>query len=337
MKKIYLSLFAIASILSVNAQLSLTKAFNEPVLGNVNAKQGYDSIGVLPVNIGTNQVWDFSALTINTVIEVSTFTTVASTPNGASYIGSTLAEDDGQGGFTYYKTTATQLELVGIEDPNISLNFTNTAIAAIWPVAMGYVNTDTFSGTATSAAAGSGTSTGTINTVAAGTGTLIIPGGTMFANILQLKINQRVELSLSFGVVTATVVSTDYNYFHGSQKFPLLTVTYTDIQGSFSSNSGSVKVNNAVILGINDLNFDASFNVFPNPAKNNFNVKLHNANNVNCSVEIINALGELAQSINLGNDIEISSNISISNLASGIYIVKTTLGDKVSARRLIVE
>lgn len=336
MKKIYLSIISIGFMLSANAQLSLTKAFNEPVIGDINTKLGYDSVGVLPVNTGTNQMWDFSAVTTNSMVEVSTFTTVASTPNGANYVGATIAEDDGQGGFTYYKATATQFELVGIVDPNVSLNFTNTAIAAIWPIAMGYTNTDPFSGSASSGTM-TGTSAGTINTVASGTGTLIIPGGTIFSNILQVKTKQTANVSLMFGFITATVVTTNYNYYHGTQKAPLLEVSYTDIQGSFSSTSATVKVNSAVVTGINDLNFDATFSVFPNPAKNNFNVKLHNANNANCNVEIVNSIGELAHSINLGNDTEISSNISITNLASGIYIVKTTLGDKVSARKLIIE
>ena len=336
MKKIYLSFFTIVLMLSANAQLSLTKAFNEPIIGNVDTQFGYDSVGVLPKNTGANQTWNFSALTTNTVVEVGTFTTVASTPDGASFTAATIAEDDGQGGYTYAKATATQYELVGIVDPNITLNFTNTAIAAIWPVTMGYTNNDTFSGSASSGTM-TGSSTGTINTVASGTGTLIIPGGATFTNVLQVKTNQKVNLSLVFGFVTATVVATDYNYYHSSQKFPILTVSYNDITGSFTSTSATVKVNSSVVTGINDLNFDASFNIFPNPAKTNVNVKLHNASNANCTIDIINAVGQIAQSINLGNDTEISNNVSISNLATGIYMVKTTLGNQVSVRKLIIE
>lgn len=336
MKKIYLSIIAISFMFAANAQLSLTKVFNEPVLGDVNTKQGYDSIGVIPKNIGANQLWDFSALTSNTVVGVSTFTTVASTPNGASFSSATLVEDDGQGGYTYTKATATQFEIVGIVDPNATLNFTNTAIAAIWPVSMGYTNNDLFSGSAVSGTM-TGTSSGTINTVASGTGTLMIPGGATFTNVLQVKSKQNVKLSFVFGLVTATVVSTGYDYYHGSQKFPLLSVSYTDISGAITNTSASVKVNNSVITGINNLNFDASFNVFPNPAKDHVNVKLHNEMNANCSIEIINSVGQMARYVSLGNDTDISNNISISDLSSGVYLVKTTLGDKISVRKLVIE
>lgn len=337
MKKIYLSIVAATIAFSANAQLSLTKAFNEPVLGNVNATETFDSVAVLNNSTGSNQVWNFSALTSSSVTGVGTFTTVASTPNGSNYVGATIVEDDGQGGFTYYKATATQYEVVGIEDPNIVLNFTNTGIVAIWPVTMGYSNTDLFSGSAAVQGTLTGTADGTVTTLGSGTGTLIIPGGASFTNILQVKTHQKVELNLGFGFVTATVQVTDYNYYHGTQKFPLLTVSYNDAQGAFSNTSATIKINNAVITGINDHNFDATFNIFPNPAKDFVNVKLQNVANVNCKIQIVNSIGQIAQEIDLGNDSEITRNISVSNLNSGIYMVKTTLGDKVSVRKLIIE
>lgn len=337
MKKIYLSIITATIAFSANAQLTLTKAFNEPVLGDVNSKEIFDSVAVLNNSTGLNQVWNFSALTSSSVTEVGTFTTVASTPNGSNYAGATIVEDDGQSGFTYYKSTSTQYEIVGIEDPNIVLNFTNTAIAAIWPVTMGYSNTDLFAGSAAAGGTLTGTATGTTTTMGTGTGTLIIPGGASFTNILQVKTQQNVELNLAGGFITATVQTTDYNYYHGTQKFPLLTVSYSDVQGAFANTSATIKINNSVITGINDLNFDASFNIFPNPAKDYVNVKLHNAVNANCKIQIVNSIGQIAQEIDLGNDSEITRNISVSNLNSGIYMVKTTLGNKVSVRKLIIE
>ena len=337
MKKIYLSIIAVGCMFSANAQLSLTKAFNEPIVGDINTKIAYDSTGVLPVNTGTNQTWDFSTLGADTIVEVSTFTTVASTPNGANYSGSTLADSDGQGAYNFYKATATNYELVGIDDPNLSINLSNTAIVAVWPISMGYTNTDAFSGTATSSQAGSGTATGTITTTASGSGTLILPGGASYTNVLQVKSNQLVEVSLLFGSVIVNVATTDYNYYHSSQKFPLLTLSYSDVSGAFSNTSATIRINSAVAVGISELNFDASFSIFPNPAKNNLNVKLSNTGNANCAIEIVNAMGQIVQTNNLGNGFEIQSNISISNLSTGVYFVKTTLGDKVSIKKLIVE
>jgi hypothetical protein len=35
---------------SSQAQLSLNQAFNEPIVGDVNTKMAFDSVGVLPLN-----------------------------------------------------------------------------------------------------------------------------------------------------------------------------------------------------------------------------------------------------------------------------------------------
>lgn len=335
MKKIYLTILSFGLAFVSHAQVTLTKAATEPIIGDMEMYQYFDTVAVLNNSTGTNQTWNFSALTSNTLTEMTTYTTVASTPSASSFPSATIVGNDGQGGYTYAKSTATQYELAGIVDPNITLNFTNTAIAAIWPVSYGYTNTDAFSGSVASGTM-TGTSNGTMTTVASGTGTITLPGGAVF-NALQVKTLQQVNISLVFGLITATVVNTSYNYYTSSQKFPILTVSYSNATGAFTSNTGDVKVNSNVVTGVNALTFDATFSVFPNPAKNNFNVKLLNANNTNCKVEIVNAIGSLVKSIDLGNNTEISNIISISDLTSGMYFVKTTLGDKTATKKLIIE
>lgn len=324
-------------MLTANAQLSLTKSFNEPVVGNMESYKYFDSTAVLPKNTGANQMWNFSALTTNTLVQVNTYTTVASTPYASTFPSATLAQDDGTGSFTYLKSTGTQYELVGFENANTVVNFTNTAIAAVWPISFGYNNSDPFAGPAAINGTLTGTAIGTLTTMGSGTGTLVIPGGASFTNILQIKSNQILNVSLAGGFITSNGVTIDYSYYHSSQKFPLLTVSYNTTTGSSPSSNATVKLNSSVVTGINDVNFDASFSIFPNPAKNNFNVKLNNAANATCTIEIVNSIGQIAKSINLGNDSEISNTVSISELNAGIYMVKTTLGNKVSVRKLIVE
>lgn len=336
MKKIYLSILSFGfTLASSYAQITLTKAANEPVLGDMEMYQYYDTVAVLNNATGSNQNWNFSALTTNTLTEMTTYTTVASTPSASSFPSATIVGSDGQGGYTYAKSTATQYELVGIVDPNLTLNFSNTAIAAIWPISSGYSNTDSFSGSVASGTL-TGTSTGTISTVASGTGTITLPGGAVF-NALQVKTIQQVNISLLLGFITATVVNTSYSYYTSTQKFPILTVSYSDATGAFTNYSADVKINTNVIAGVNNLNFESSLSIFPNPAKESLNVKLQNLSNETGHIEIVNAFGSVVKSIDLGNNAEILNTMSISNLSSGIYFVKTTLGEKVSTRKLIIE
>lgn len=344
MKKIYVALFSSLFAGHVaNAQLTLTKAFNEPVSGSVNMFKGYDSLSTgIPKTIGTGQMWNFSACPQNTVVTSSTFTTPASVPNSTNYPGVTVVEDLGGGSYNFFKsasTPTTQLEFLG-SDGALAFSLTNSAIQAVWPVSYGYSKTDTYSGNITSPAAG--TIDGTVTVMGAGTGSLVIPGGTMFTNVLQVKVANTITLSVAGGVYTGTIIGKDYNYYHGTQQFPLLQVSYQkQTLSSFGtptvSTTGDITVNNAVITGLTDKNFEATFQIFPNPAKEYFNVNLTNATNANGVIEIFNSTGALIKTVNLGNASVLEEKISLSELSSGIYIVKTSLGARSSTRKLIIE
>jgi hypothetical protein len=336
MKKIYSVAFTIfITVSTIKAQLSITKAANDPVYGDMFNRKEYDSAGVVPKNTGTNQVWNFSAYTQNANVLNTTFTTVATATNGASYLGATIVEMDGIGGNTYYKSTATGYELVGAENTALSYNYTNTAVGWAWPTAYGYTNTDTYSGSAGSSGGSTGTSIGTVTTTASGTGTLILPGGLTLNNVLQLTIKNEFTLNYLSGAFVLNIKAVDYDYFHASQKFPVLTVNYSSVSGSSTSSQAKIRVNNFVVTGINDFNFDATFNIFPNPAKDLFNVSLHNENKKECNIEIMNSIGEVIQTLSLGSDTHILNKISISHLSSGIYFIKTTLGERSSVRKII--
>ena len=159
---------------------------------------------------------------------------------------------------------------------------------------------------------------------------MIIPGGATYTNVLQIRTKQTVKLSLLFGLVTATVVGTDYNYYHSSLKNQILAVSYSDTHGSFTDVAATVKVNNAVVTNINGINFNPTLSIFPNPTKNQFTVKVDNISNLNCKVELYNTMGELVQANDLGNKSQILSVIQISNLSTGMYIIRTFLGKQVS-------
>ncbi|MFN8231003.1 MAG: T9SS type A sorting domain-containing protein [Bacteroidia bacterium] len=347
MKRIYTTIIASIFIsVTVNAQLTLTKAFNEPIIGDAYVNKGFDTVNTVPKNVGANQIWNFSAFTQNTVTSSGTFTSASSVPTASNYAGCNLVEDQGSNNYLFEKTTSTpttQVELLGMQNGTVtSFNFTNSAIAAIWPVSFGYNNTDNFSGTVSSSF-GAGNISGTLNNSATGTGTINLPGSNTLNNILQTK----TTLTLNAVVGTApfqftlNAQNTTYNYYHSSNKFALVEVKYekqtlTSVGGPTVTNTASAKINTVAITGINDKNFDATFQIFPNPATNNITVNLTNVNNTNGSIYLINNLGSIIKTIDLGNESIIKKEISINDLPKGIYFVKTQLGNSSSTRKLIV-
>lgn len=335
MKKYYLVLCITLFTFFVRAQLTLTKAFNQPVLGNVNNKQLYDSVGIIPKSSGANQVWDFSGFSIQSNVEVSNYISVSSAPNGSSYSGTSFVESFGQTYF-YMKASATKYEIVGIQNPSFKLNFSsNNATEFVWPVSMGYAKSDAFSGTA-NANNMNGSVSGNITTTAPGTGTLILPGGDTVSGVLQVKMNLSAVASFIFGTIKANLKAVDYTYYDASNKFPLLTVSYLNASGAYTANSVAIRVNSSLV-GIQDLSFDSSYNLFPNPASDSFHIELQNSGQVPCRIEIVNVLGDVLIIKNLGNSSEILETISISDLPQGIYIIRTHIGDRVSSEKLIKE
>lgn len=345
MKKIYITLLSGLFISQFMTAQTLTKAANEPIVGDMNLFKGFDSVGVVPKNGGTGQSWNFSSFIQNTVTASSTYTTPASVASSSAFAGVTIVENQGGGDYNYFKSTSTpttQYEILGMSSVanGITFNYTNSAVAAIWPVSFGYTNTDNFSGTISGAL--SGTLDGTVTSNATGTGTITMPGGQVLSNVLQVKIVNTVTLNVSGGLITGTVAGTDYEYYHSSQKFPLLKVAYSkqtlsSFGGPTVTTTADISANGAIITGLNDKNFDATFQIFPNPAKDAFNVNLTNTSGETGVVYIYNAVGQLVKRVELGNNSVLSQNISLSDLTSGIYIVKTSLGEKSSSRKLVVE
>lgn len=344
MKKLYTLILSIALFSgATKAQVTLTKAANEPVLGDVVSQKGFDSTGVVPKTTGPAQTWNFSAFTSNTVTSVSTYTTVASTPSAASFPLASLAQSDGNGVYTYFNSTPSSFELNGVANNVFAITFTNNAIAAQWPITYLYSNTDTYSGVA-NASTLTGVANGTINTTAPGNGTLMLPGGITYTNVLQVKTvnNLKATVGTFPTAATITIVSTEYTYYTTTQKYPVLTVSYSkqtlsSLAGPTVTSTSSIKINDLVYAGINELTLDNSYSIYPNPTTSYFTVSLDNKNAENVSVEIFNQLGQSVKKENLGTANVINNSVSTAELSSGVYFIRTNMGNKSSVKKLIIQ
>jgi hypothetical protein len=339
MKKIYLVLLSGLFVNHAATAQTLTQAFNQPIIGDANSFKGYDSIGVVPKTAGSGVTWNFTGYSLNSNTLASTFQSTTAVAAAANYPGATIAENQGGGNYNYYKASGSSYELLGSSTPPGQGDFvySNSAIIANWPVAMGYSVTDTYSGTLSNGLGG--TITGTITTEGIGTGTLITPQGATLSNVLLVRTKNEVVVNVTVPLTaTLNVTGFDYNYYHGSQKFPIITVSYQASSGFQTSTSANIYLNdNAFITGLNDNNFDATFQVFPNPAKDAFNVSLSNPSNEKGIIELFSSTGVLVKTVELGNCTLLEQNVSLDGLSAGIYIVKTTLGSKTSARKLVIE
>jgi hypothetical protein len=337
MKKILLSAFTTIACLANSQNLTMTKAAFEPAAGDIKSTVSLDTSFYttgLPTNItGTNVTWDFSNLAINSTVGVisSSFIAAASAtvppPTGA-----TLAEDQG-GSYTFYKsvtTPTTEFQLQSIKFGTVALTFTNTALIARWPVSYGYDVIDNISGTAQQGTVNA-QFTGSVHTVADGSGTLKLPLGNNFMNVLRLKSVQTITVTIFTIIQIATVKQTIYQYFKAGDKFPVLTVNASSTTFSSQTTDATTANGNAAYLpiGIKENSLKpVNFNVLPNPANTEVSVQLEN-NKIASSLVLINSIGQTLKSISNTNT------MNVSEIPSGVYYLEVHSGDH-SARKPVM-
>ncbi len=341
MKKLYTLLLALVLTSPViKAQsLSLTKAAYEPAIGDFERRKSYDTTTAVPRNTGTNQTWNFTSLASNTVQSTTySYVSPSTVPSATAYAGCTVVRTDGSNN-EFFKSTSTQYELLGSKQSSVTLTFTNSAVSAVWPVAYGYSNTDAFGGTAkiSTTLTLNGPVTGSVTTNATGSGTLQLPNGITLNNCLQIKneLNGVASFTIIFTTLTATLSTTSYNYYHASFKFPVLTVNTTAITtptAAFNSKNTTVSINNDVFAGINEYTIDNLVTVYPNPSTDYVTVSFNN--NESSEIEIYNQLGQVLIREKVS---AYGKKIDISNLNSGVYFLRATVGNKTAIKKLIKE
>ncbi len=329
MKKIFLSiLITLFAFKTINAQLSLTKAFNEPLIGDTNKAYLVDtgSVNTKTINAisGNNVVWDYSALTIvSNSISSTPYTSTTSVASASDFPGA----DYVQNGSNFYKsvvTPTTQIDLMGTSLIGAKLNFTNTAVVFKFPFTFSNNYTDPFSGTVTFTSNGSFSGNITVN--ADGTGTLNIPGGQVFTNVLRVKTTQSTTVN---GIITTpfplpiVVKITNYDYYHASQKFPVFSVSYNSIAVLGPTVTGTVRANTkSTVVGLKENILQSTdLTLYPNPTNAILNISVSELLKPK-QIIIYNQLGSVVY------DKEFSSQIDISYLLTGIYLaeIKTEKG-----------
>lgn len=328
-------LISLASL--ANAQLTLTKANNEPVVGDqrgvISLDTSFYTTG-LPTNItGTNVTWDFSNLAVNSTVGVvsSDFIAPASATTSAP-AGATIAEDQ-SGSYTFFKSSSSPIdkyEILSIKMGTVAFSFTtNPATVAEWPISYGYNVTDAVAGNVQFSI--SANVTGSTTTMADGTGTLMMPQGHTFTNVLRLKTVLNMNATIGPFPV-GNIKQTIYQYFAAGDKFPILTVNNTATTFSSQTTNATTANGNANHLAIgikeNKLN-TVSFVVLPNPANTSVSIELEK-NAIAESLKLINVAGQEVKQANNSNT------LSVADVPNGIYYLEVSSNDHMARKPVVI-
>lgn len=297
-----------------SAQTTITKVFNDPIVGDVVTN--YNVNGTVDNSAtGNNVTFQNGSLTpgANAITNYS-----APTPGEIStYPGTTIKMINGSNTI-YYKASASKLEITGLVTPDATLNFSvNNGTFISYPAAFGYTEPDTAQGTFTASGA-SGNFNGTINISADAAGTLII-GTKTYTNVLRIKSVQNFNLTSS-GFPLGTVTNTAYSYYDSVHKFPLLSATTANINVpllNMNQTTSSAQALNLPTLSTGDfVAKKESLKIYPNPAQDA--IELKGAGNFSIA-KVYSLDGKLVKTTDLK-----AGKIQISELPPAAYFIEVS-------------
>ncbi len=344
MKFHFLLVLSFVSIAAKAQTLVLTQGAYEPAIGDSSFYHVLDTnyfwAGLPNSTAGSNSTWNFSNLISTAVKANSSYVDPITVPSATAYAGTNVVQKQGAL-FNYFKSVTTpspQTEMLGLSSNTLNLNFTNSAILAKYPVSYGNSFTDNIAGTFNFSV--SGTFNGSVSTSADGAGTLHLPNGLSLSNVLRVKSVQTINLGLGI-IPFGTAKQTVYNYFHSSQKFPVLNITYTSLSiiGSTSPSVSAIVTGNSktIIVGVDEEGMALSnLSLYPNPARE---VIFIDANQFlgEVQIELFDSKGArvyTTKRILNGGTTEV---VSLSDLPRGFYFVKLQSGTHSLQRKMILQ
>jgi hypothetical protein len=314
MRKIYIALCISLLGINANAQLSLTKTTNCPIVGYSETLKDYDSTSAVPKTTGTNKSWNFTSLTSPAVAGSQTYVTTASTSSAGFFPSANIANQSSSW-IEYLNSQTTKLEDLGGVDPTSGSKtvFSNPITWRVWPFTYGTSDFDTFAASTTNTSGPTYNFTGNSLLTGTGTGTVTLPGGVKFTNCLQVTRNYTYFVT---GAFTATVTSTDYEYWASSYRSPLITITYQTVkEATMTTKDFWASSNSSADVGIEENNLSAEkLIIFPNPVKDQLNLILPD-NAVAEEIELYDITGKLILTEKNMNSLNTSS------LPKGGYMV----------------
>lgn len=341
-------LFTFAAFFSFffsNSQ-TLTQSVNEPVTGDQERLYYIDTAAYssgLPNSVnGNSAVWNFTGLQALSPADTTLYVAPSSVPSSTDYPGCTVVQHGFLDIFIKSVTSpTTQTEVLGIKSGTFNLTFTNTAIAAKYPISYGSGTTDAIAGTYT-ALGFNGPCSGVITTTADGLGTLNLPNSLSYNNVLRVKSVQTVTLTQLF-VPVATIVQTIYNYYHSSQKFPILSVNYqfinVAITGTNMNTSYVTGSTGAFVTGLRENALGSEqISFYPNPSTQYYmHLSLPSSLSEKLNVSFYDLTGKkvLSQEIEAGSGTDHS--ILVKYLARGLYVAVCEGASVKHVQRIVIQ
>ncbi|HIP31732.1 MAG TPA: T9SS type A sorting domain-containing protein [Crocinitomicaceae bacterium] len=311
---------------------------------------GFDPDGTGPVN---DKIWDYTGLT-STGNVTFWYLDPATTPETANYPLATMAYGNSTTpGYEYFENTANTVSRWGYSSPtNPSLYYDNSWVRYTFPLTPGVVqNVPLYTGTMELFGTGEDSVTianGSYSANPDAYGELSLPplvfGGQpeVFDSVIRVHILENFQIVLWFSgapALTINIADDFYVYFDEETQDPIVIYgTTTDDAGGgtqtvlrYQNTIAGTGVAGGGGVGLVE-NKDVKFSIFPNPATDEIAIEF--ANSTERIITLFSAEGKKIESLN-SNATE--AKFDVSNLPSGVYMIKVRTGSDLSVKRVVVK
>lgn len=334
---------------------TLTAANFNPQFNDGFVNHVCDTTGVSAGLPGPNVTWNYggSSGLITTLVDTGKAVPVSSTSPGsliAAFSANSniavitpTAGTSGASMTTYANESSSKLSNTGYYQ-SMSQNavYTDPIDQLHYPVNYSNTDSDTYAGYITingNTFHGSGVVYDTVD----GWGTLKLPGGLTYLNVLRIHTSQIfVDSADLFGHGIATFIFESYNWYMPNYHSALMTINTAVGTGLALGyyykvvSYASQQISNAGVPGIDQIG--NSLQLYPNPLQNELNVRFNLPTEKKVSVSIADMLGrEMAVISDKYNKGVQNIKINTTSFPKGLYLVHLNSGDETVTRKIAIQ
>ncbi|MBS1580659.1 MAG: T9SS type A sorting domain-containing protein [Bacteroidetes bacterium] len=312
---------ALASILAVQAQPTLTLATNAPVAGTDYTIEHGPYVS--PGNAGALQSWDLSGLTSDSTAALQLVLPSATT-NGAQFPIATVAEVSAPV-TSYYQVSADGIRFAGSDDGTSLIVNTPAPTYLAFPCSMGttwstpYAATFNYDGNDVFRS-------GTVTGEADGYGTVTMPWGPV-QDVLRIHLMNVLQDSMELFTLEYTLDS--YLFYRAGQSYPLVQLVTATIDMGF----GQPQVEqfsrwaDEISTGMAAPSVaDQDLLLYPNPTSGEVDMRMPAGAGANATASILDAAGRVVHQERVPVSGGSTARLDLHDLAPGLYTVQLTDG-----------
>lgn len=345
MKKIYtlaLSLFAVASSF---AQTTITYECNALRAGDIRNLTQIEYQA--PGDGGINQVWDFSQSKELKGMTISQAENRAITSNN----NLNLIIDEGGVKNTLFEISKAKKMYWGLENENVKIQFNEPIIDLKFPFSYAEKIEGIMDGTYNESSGKVNPIKGTYTTQADAWGTLILPDGNVYQNVLRVKVEKlyaQTFQSANGKDEEYKVSSIRYQYFAKGIRYPILIILETEIKSDCNcacSSKTKEAFYEAPAYFVNDIIAEKGdeaiesfeYNVAPNPFENDLRISFSLSKNAKIEINLVDMSGKVIKKV-INEKMEKGDyiyNVNTTGIVAGNYVLQVKVDKKAYSNKLV--